>query len=1198
MNMHIAVTSSDLLLAHIKRFITCLLAVMLISPGIASGQEKETAPVLPQQGVELLFPVGTGKQTKGAKLSKAEKLADALLKKLKAIEKDGDINSTDEQGQTALMHAAEQGNKLAVCWLVAKGADASIKSKIGKTAGDFVKEENENMKDLLKACCEEKLPLPEEEKHRYKSAEEAQKKLEETSSLDSVATALRAGAHADRLPPKIYRGTPGESLAFLIRHGMPVAPFNKTDWKDATPPQLRLLLACGMPKESDDTRKKLIFALLLDDIPGIEACLQQEPSLAREAEYYGRAQSAAAVQALLKAAGEVPDGAACLKAVLENSYNGAAVKALLDAGVPVPKDEETLELLVSNYYTGEDYATYDGELRSKPGVVQAMLDAGLDPNYTFSEGNTLLHCATDHGNLAIVRALLKKGANVNALNKDNDTPLSLIFANKHECGNAANEGAIVQALLKSGAKIDLGNLSQKLEDAVIDNGFVSPRSKKEQDEFIAGLKAVLQAGFKVPANILLYCGNPDMPDAKWEEVALLLLEHGADPKATSNEKWDNGKTTLMEAGCLGPRIAQKLLDAGVDPNAVTTDGDSALKNALTRNHAEVAKLLHDKGARYSGDLLICHPDCMQIMLEDGAKIPSTIYEDLFDHGTMHSSHLALTQEQYARVIELLEKAGAAPDSVAFNDLKARNEVAKRAFVSSFQDPQTRDKDGNTLLFLAEGADIEKLIRAGADPHAVNNKGETPLFRALSLEDIQTFMRRGVRINTQDHEGNTALMTLVQRGSSAETVKAFLDAGANPNLKNKAGKTALQIAREKKLDHIVKLLKGRGAREETDNPNAKDKDGRTTLILAALDPDGLSRLKECIARKGNVNARDNKGCTALRLLMGRDGDINSRVQELLNAKADVNLGDFTDFTPLMTAACYKDTAKRRFRVQRLIGARANVNAAGKAGNTAAMHLLLHYDDPDTLRMLLDAGAKLDHKNGEGKTMLDLATENHRSACIKLLNERKAPGAQTDPKARDSEGRTALMLVVRKKGSEGEIRSLLRRGADINARDNGGNTALHHLLTVGGNIDARLEALLAAHPDVNLTTYYGTTPLMILDVCADPKESASRIKKLLACHAKVDLKDAGGRTAAMRYVEKGDNAGALRLLLDAGADLELKNKNGKTLLQLAQKHKRTACVRLLQEHLAAADSNRRWWYIIGGALLVLLIGTAGFFLRRRK
>ena len=1018
--------------------------------GMAGAKEKAPTQVAPHQGVELLFPANTGNQAKGNGLSKDGKSAASLLKKLKAIEKGGDINATDKQGKTALMYAAAANNRLAVCWLVAKGADAAIKSKSGKTAGDFVKEENANMKELLKACCEEKQPLPEEEKSYFESEEEAQRRLErDQDSVYWTAIALRAGAHADRLHPEnkrfLFSDNPEESLAFLIRHGMPVAPFNKTDWKDATPLHLRLLLACGMPKESDETRKNLIFALLLDDVPGIETCLQQESECAKEAEYYGRAQSAAAVQTLLKAAGGVPDATACLKAVLATSYNGAVVKALLNAGVPVPTDEETLELLVPNYYTGEDYTTYRGELRSKPDVVQAMLDAGLDPNYTFSDGNTLLHRAAYHGNLSIVCALLKKGADANAPDKKDQPPLSRIFANMHEGGYAAHEGDIVQALLKAGAKVNSDELGKKLASYALDRGIVIPLSRREQNEFIAGLQALLKAGFKVPADILLNFGNRNMPDAKWEEIALLLLEHGADPKATSNEKWDNGKTTLMGAGCLGTRIAQKLLDAGVDPNTVTADGDSALKNALTENHTEVSKLLHDKGARYSGELFICHPDCMQIMLEDGAKIPATIYEDLFDHGAMHSSHLALTQEQYARVIELLKKAGAAPDSVVFNNLKARNKVAKRAFVSSFQDPKTRDKDGNTLLFLAEGSDIEKLVWAGVDPHAVNNKGQTPLFRPLSLEEIRTLMRLGVRINTQDHDGNTALMVLVQRGGYDETVKDFLVAGADPNVKNKAGKTALQIAREKKQDKVVKLLKEYGAREEkSDLPNDKK------------------------------------------------------------------------------------------------------------------------SDPS--------------------------------------NEKK-----NDPNEKDARGLTRLMLAVRKNGSEGEIQSLLRQGADVNARDNDGNTALHHLLTVVGNIDARLNALLAAHPDVNLTTHTGTTPLMILDVCRDPKECTSRVKKLLELHAKVDLKDSGGRTAAMRYVEKGDNARALQLLLDAGADPKLRNKDGKTLLQLAQQYKRTACVRLLQKRLTplspakplpASSSGHWWWYIIGGALLVLLVACVGRRLRRKK
>ncbi len=108
----------------------------------------------------MLFPADTGKHAKGAKLSKEQKRANSLLKKLKTIEKGGDVNAVDKHGQTALMHAAAQGNRLAVCWLVAKGADATIKSKKGKTAGSVA---HGDMADFLTALEKEKQPLSRQE---------------------------------------------------------------------------------------------------------------------------------------------------------------------------------------------------------------------------------------------------------------------------------------------------------------------------------------------------------------------------------------------------------------------------------------------------------------------------------------------------------------------------------------------------------------------------------------------------------------------------------------------------------------------------------------------------------------------------------------------------------------------------------------------------------------------------------------------------------------------------------------------------------------------------------------------------------------------------------------------------------------------------------------------------------------------------
>lgn len=100
-------------LTRFKRFISLFAVCVIWFTGVTSAKE-DASIAAPQQGVELLFPAGTGKQEKGVKLSKGQKKAASLLKKLKAIEKGGNVNAVDKLGQTALMHAAAQGEELAL----------------------------------------------------------------------------------------------------------------------------------------------------------------------------------------------------------------------------------------------------------------------------------------------------------------------------------------------------------------------------------------------------------------------------------------------------------------------------------------------------------------------------------------------------------------------------------------------------------------------------------------------------------------------------------------------------------------------------------------------------------------------------------------------------------------------------------------------------------------------------------------------------------------------------------------------------------------------------------------------------------------------------------------------------------------------------------------------------------------------------
>lgn len=52
-----------------------------------------------------------------------------------------------------------------------------------------------------------------------------------------------------------------------------------------------------------------------------------------------------------------------------------------------------------------------------PEIVKLLLKFGADPNAINEEENTPLHIAVQMGNKSIIRALINAGANVNALNK-------------------------------------------------------------------------------------------------------------------------------------------------------------------------------------------------------------------------------------------------------------------------------------------------------------------------------------------------------------------------------------------------------------------------------------------------------------------------------------------------------------------------------------------------------------------------------------------------------------------------------------------------------------------------------------------------------------------------------------------------------------------------------------------------------------
>lgn len=157
---------------------------------------------------------------------------------------------------------------------------------------------------------------------------------------------------------------------------------------------------------------------------------------------------------------------------------------------------------------------------------------------------------------------------------------------------------------------------------------------------------------------------------------------------------------------------------------------------------------------------------------------------------------------------------------------------------------------------------------------------------------------------------------------------------------------------------------------------------------------------------------------------------------------------------------------------------------------------------------------------------------------------------DVKAKNDAGMTCLHLAVQEDGQD--IRYLIQRGADVNAKGYRQRTPLHFAISMCRIENARI--LLEHGADVNAQNYQGDTPLhesaFLLCVGKTDRESLQRQAiELLAAHgADINLRNENGQTVLHNY-SMYRSAGIIRLLLEKGALPTLADRGGRTALHFA-------------------------------------------------
>ncbi|XP_066996921.2 transient receptor potential channel pyrexia-like [Anabrus simplex] len=295
------------------------------------------------------------------------------------------------------------------------------------------------------------------------------------------------------------------------------------------------------------------------------------------------------------------------------------------------------------------------------------------------------------------------------------------------------------------------------------------------------------------------------------------------------------------------------------------------------------------------------------------------------------------------------------------------------------------------------------------------------------EELEASMEIGNRdlVLQHQHGHTTGLLLAAWRGDSV-LLSSLLTSGASPFAADNGGRTPLHLASCGGAEDCVDVLLHHGA-----SAMAWDVLCHATPLHCAASAGHVGCVKRLLLAGADVNAGLAGGRSALHYAV--QSNSLDCVQELLRSGACPNTPQVFTETPLHVAAAMGFAAS----VKVLLEYGADVRVQFGPGKITALHLAAEDGNAECARLLLDAGAHINALNSRLQTPLHIAALAQSVETLELLLQRGA-----DVNAEDTDGRTPLHSAIVKVCHSCEcVRLLLDAGAAVNKADSFGYMPLH-------------------------------------------------------------------------------------------------------------------------------------------------------------